>query len=932
VVNPETGKKYDKNDRFSGYYEYIGDQYVTIPSENYVTTADSWADYTVQIPSSFYGPARLELYNTETNAIYAQLYVEVVAANNVSTYSELKNASSVLLSDITMSSGGTYALSGGTLYGNGFTFDVTKAAHAGTGTTSGNYIVSLNGATLDNVQIVGAVYENFGIATSNDYNRPVVMTSGNCNIYNSYIANAGSPIRHFADTLSNTLDILTVVNSTLKGGSFANIDMRGGHLILDDVTTINQVNGNDASSNGKVTVGLGIVIWYEGPSGTETIRLVDVDNDGDAKLDQYNYLASNQTSYFASAASDIVEELFTIDSKFIKTVGTTKWVNAGILAVDSRIGEASISKADGSKPDGYDWDEVSYMNRDGHLCTRLATNFINPDAPGSIAAPAYAPVAQYPIAPTTKWEYPQKTGDKNYVAKSDTSAEYCYYDTASKTVQIRFEKGSNFTFDPKILTLTKFNKPVEVAAITMNGQECSNGITFSEEGNYEINYTYVDEYNYGMGVGGIGSHSVVHKQTLNVQVILADAQIKPATFDFNGLGYKTATVNNKTYVMPNVSATSTTIGQKNGVYYPIVNTWYIDTTDGNSLKQYNGSKELSGNSSTTIYCQVFDGVITITDNGTIYDSSNTDMAGGKLSLVSDSAGLKWSSSSTPDYDPDVMGNKLYFASIKLVQPSNPRAKTTYVFEYSYKDDAGNTYYYYVGYVFPAKAKKSTCVTPDTLVTLADGSKKEVQYITHDDQLLIWNYYTGRYDVMPASIVMNHGYDEYRVVTLNFSDGTTVNTINGHGFFDANERKYVILSDDNAEDYIGHEFVKVDGNGYSTTKLVNYSVKTEYTESWSILTAGYYNCILEDMWTVTPAEVEGSPDYLMPFVVGADMKYDAAKLQADIEKYGLYTYEDFAGLMTQQQYEALGLSTWKVAVGKGYITWEDILYLVSIHIG
>jgi hypothetical protein len=69
-----------------------------------------------------------------------------------------------------------------------------------------------------------------------------------------------------------------------------------------------------------------------------------------------------------------------------------------------------------------------------------------------------------------------------------------------------------------------------------------------------------------------------------------------------------------------------------------------------------------------------------------------------------------------------------------------------------------------------------------------------------------------------------------------------------------------------------------------------------------------------------------------FELGENMTFDEAQMQADIEKYGLYTYEDFADLMTREQFDALGLSTWKVAVGKGYITWEDILQLVEIHIG
>ena len=87
-----------------------------------------------------------------------------------------------------------------------------------------------------------------------------------------------------------------------------------------------------------------------------------------------------------------------------------------------------------------------------------------------------------------------------------------------------------------------------------------------------------------------------------------------------------------------------------------------------------------------------------------------------------------------------------------------------------------------------------------------------------------------------------------------------------------------------------------------------------------------------MLTITPAEVDDSPEYLMPYKIGANMKYDEAAKQADIEKFGLYTYEDFSEYMSYEQFTALGLADWKVAVGKNYITWEEILKLIKIHIG
>ena len=262
---------------------------------------------------------------------------------------------------------------------------------------------------------------------------------------------------------------------------------------------------------------------------------------------------------------------------------------------------------------------------------------------------------------------------------------------------------------------------------------------------------------------------------------------------------------------------------------------------------------------------------------------------------------------------------------------------TYTFNISYSKDDQYSYSDLSGSGKLTKLEKSSggsspCVTPDTLVTLVDGTQKRIDEVTYADKLLVWNFYTGEYDVAPASILMNHGASTVNVTTLKFSDGTSINTINGHGFFDVATNEFVLIDEFNAADYIGHSFVRQDGNGYSTVELVSYSVEEQYTEVWSILTSEHYNCILEGMWTITAAEVDNSPAWLMPYAVGEDMKYDEAMMQADITEYGLYTYEDFEDYCAYDQFVAFGLENFKVSVGKGYITWEEILYLISIHIG
>lgn len=484
----------------------------------------------------------------------------------------------------------------------------------------------------------------------------------------------------------------------------------------------------------------------------------------------------------------------------------------------------------------------------------------------------------------------------------------------------------------------------------MNGTDYTGkSITFNAANDYEVVYTYTDDNNYKLDENGnIITYSETYTKTVKISVAVIEATTKHAEFTMGSSNAATEkiTIDNTTYISAtgvtadNSTWTYITInGQK--IYYPIIAA-KLTSTKG---------------SSTYAYFPVFENAVTITDyadGGTgeaeTYNSNTTVLPSGltavkgiykaasdvpywynltdsNLAQSGASKIFKWASSSDAPSDPTTYNGVLCYKSPEI---SANRAAYITLVQYSYTDNANTTYYYYVGYTLEAFTKQTTCVTPDTLVALADGSKKEIQDVTYEDELLVWNFESGEYDVAPPSIVKNHGADTVNVVTMYFADGSAVNTINGHGFFDVDENKFVILDEYNAVDYVGHSFVKQDGDSYATTELIDFTVEEQETEVWSILTAGCYNAILEGMFTVTPAEVGNSPDYLMPFEVGDGMKYDAEKMQADIDTYGLYTYEDFAEYVTPEQFEALNLPIFKVSVGKGFLTYDEILFLIELH--
>ena len=84
--------------------------------------------------------------------------------------------------------------------------------------------------------------------------------------------------------------------------------------------------------------------------------------------------------------------------------------------------------------------------------------------------------------------------------------------------------------------------------------------------------------------------------------------------------------------------------------------------------------------------------------------------------------------------------------------------------------------------------------------------------------------------------------------------------------------------------------------------------------------------MENMFSLTSPENE--QNYFIPFEMGEGIKYDAESMQADIEKYGLYTYEDFAEYMSYEQFVSLNIRHLKVSVGKGYVTYEQLVALIE----
>lgn len=231
----------------------------------------------------------------------------------------------------------------------------------------------------------------------------------------------------------------------------------------------------------------------------------------------------------------------------------------------------------------------------------------------------------------------------------------------------------------------------------------------------------------------------------------------------------------------------------------------------------------------------------------------------------------------------------------------------------------------------AKWTEPACVAEGTLITLADGTQKAVEDLTGDEQLLVWNLFTGTFDTAPILFIDHDPSRQFEVVNLTFSDGTVVKVIDEHGFWDFDLNRYVFLRHDAAQ-YLGHWFQQqiFDENGdltYRKVQLVGVTTQTEYTSAWSPVTYGHLSYYVNGMLSM-PGATTGLINIFD--VDSQTLKIDEAAYFADVTEYGLFTYEEFSARFPIPEFifDAFGGRYLKVAMGKGLLSEEMLINLME----
>ena len=859
----------------------------------YTANASDWSKGTIQ----FSGTGLVEIKISADNCHDITLTLEVVDAVNATSATNATSNNVVLLNDCGFSS---LEVSGGyTLYGNGFTMTCGSDSAA---LDMGYAFVTLNNGTLDNVQIICPNFDYAVLYKSNMtesgnrsqttdktryYNvKSGVMVSGNSQILNSRISGGRASVNV---TGGNCL----IDNSRIELGAVASLLVGSANSVtLRDVTLVQKPTASTYDSS-KVLMGFSVLFICDANGNAAPVTL-------EGTLVQNAWVNKDYKDYVPSAGQSIISTVLS-KTDYLHDLdgdGTKESLNLGFAympeSTTSKVNATTITDNRTNKNDvPYNNAEVSilvgstyvysYKNSNGTADSFKTESVYVPNKQGDIIKVNYSDVKdgleQGKSFGTNGWTYELNVDlDKVPGYKLDFSK----LSMVVNGVAVNDYKV-NGNAKPSTVAVTAGGTTYTLTA-TVDGKEYTvtfkvTGTETSKESPSKISGPTTAGFGVAKSHGGDWSGAADVLTGIKVKY-WSVAENKYVEFDFSN------------FTVPGNA------GKLNGTnsYWE-----YTHTNNDFTLKVTNTVAIHSGKS-------VYGMPIRGTDGKLYFTISSTN---GYVGTGTTSRAITMQYEFTDNNG----GEKLVF---------------THTFNISY--DANNQYSYsdLSGSGKLTKLESSSgggsCVTPETLITLANGSQVRVDSLTGNEMLLVWNMETGKFDVAPIMFLDSDPTAEYEVVRLYFSDGTSVNVIYEHGFWDYDLNRYVYL-DNNAADYIGHTFAKQNGDKLEKVQLVDVVITTETTTAWSPVTVGHLCYFVNGMLSM-PGGVGGLFNI---FEVNPEtMTYDYEQIEKDIETYGLFTYEELNAIcpLTEEMFNAAGGAYLKISIGKGNLTMDELIAMIT----
>ncbi len=453
--------------------------------------------------------------------------------------------------------------------------------------------------------------------------------------------------------------------------------------------------------------------------------------------------------------------------------------------------------------------------------------------------------------------------------------------------------------------------------VTASWKNATYNITFKDCGNASMTYDYstssstktltqpsktgylFNDWTVESGNATVSKNSlkIAARATGDIVVRANWAQAVGVTYNYNGGSGNTASVTDK-------SGTKVTLptASRNGYTF---NGWFTASTGGNEVGDGGSSYTLSA--TTTLYAQwtIKEYTIKLDQDGG--SGAYLSMETYTISTVDQTVTINGTSKKDGkdfeewEIDTNSSGKSSSLSGTTLTIPAGDYGDITIKASWS---------------------GGGSCFASGTLITLADGTKKPARDITYSDKLLSFNHFTGQYESADVLVIVKSEENVFEKCALYFDDGSNIEIINMHGLFDIDENKYVIIGNFNADEYLGHRFVKYDektGKNIAVT-LCQHKVVFETDTKYAFLTVRNINLIGNGLLTMCD-EIEGLYNI---FEYDENLVYDAEDIAESIAEYGISPYEEWQDYFTYEQYLAFELDYADIAEGKGLTTKKQHL--------
>ena len=221
----------------------------------------------------------------------------------------------------------------------------------------------------------------------------------------------------------------------------------------------------------------------------------------------------------------------------------------------------------------------------------------------------------------------------------------------------------------------------------------------------------------------------------------------------------------------------------------------------------------------------------------------------------------------------------------------------------------------------------SCVAKGTRILLPNGEYEFIENLAVGDRILSFDHTNGT--CIETKVAYSYfAKSSVKIIKLNFTNGVSIELLNtGHGLYDLTLDKYVLITHDNVSEFVGHSFAYLDfveGKlAPSKVELLTFEITESLVERYDIVAENKLNHIANGLLACSDVLVGISNmfDY-------KNLLCSAEKVASDIEKFGLYSYDEWAEYVSREDFDTFNGAYFKIAVEKGLLTMEELFTLIG----